>query len=156
MTKCASHYWAKLDVAKVLEVIPFLMVNILSQHHLDHMSRQCVLVSMRIYLEGKFKLWIPLEYPTPRFQRMLSIGITSPGPHCFLLVLGLSRFTQEEEKSISFFVNYFAEGFFRYFIVLFMRNDNLDHQGKMLDDHTKTVPQNLKTIIAKCGHRLQQ
>ena len=81
------------------------------------------------------------------------IGITSPGPHCFLLVLGLSRFTKEEEDSINHFVNYFGEGVFRYFIVLFTRKDDLDHHGKTLDDHIKTVPQNLKTIIAKCGHR---
>ncbi|XP_078339285.1 GTPase IMAP family member 9-like [Crassostrea virginica] len=81
------------------------------------------------------------------------IGITSPGPHCFLLVMGLSRFTQEEEDSINHFVNNFGEGAFRYFIVLFTRKDDLDHHGKTLDDHLKTVPESLKTIIAKCDHR---
>jgi GTP-binding protein EngB required for normal cell division len=81
------------------------------------------------------------------------IGITSPGPHCFLLVLSLSRFTQEEEKSINHFVNYFGNNVFRYFIILFTRKDDLDHHGLTLDDHIRTVPQNLKDIIQKCGHR---
>lgn len=33
------------------------------------------------------------------------IGLTSPGPHCFLLVLGLSRFTNEEKQTIEHFVD---------------------------------------------------
>lgn len=55
------------------------------------------------------------------------IGITSPGPHCFLLVMGLSRFTPEDEESINHFVNYFAKDFFRYFVVLFTRKDDLEY-----------------------------
>nr|XP_022296665.1 GTPase IMAP family member 4-like [Crassostrea virginica] len=81
------------------------------------------------------------------------IGMTSPGPHCFLLVLGLSRFTQEEKECIDHFVTYFGKRVYRYFIVLFTRKDDLDHHGKTLDDHLRTVPQSLKTIISKCDHR---
>ncbi|XP_052678631.1 GTPase IMAP family member 7-like [Crassostrea angulata] len=81
------------------------------------------------------------------------IGITSPGPHCFLLVLGLSRFTQEEEESIDHFVNYFGRNVFRYFIVLFTRKDDLDHHGKTLDDHIRTVPTSLKKILGQCDDR---
>ena len=96
-----------------------------------------------------------INKPNDDFQREIikCIEITSPGPHCFLLVMGLPRFTQEEEDSINHFVNNFGEGAFRYFIVLFTRKDDLDHHGKTLDDHIKTVPESLKTIIAKCDHR---
>lgn len=81
------------------------------------------------------------------------IGITSPGPHCFLLVIGPSRFTQEDEESIDHFVNYFGEDVFRYFVVLFTRKDDLEYEGLTLEDHLKTIPQNLKTIIEKSGGR---
>lgn len=81
------------------------------------------------------------------------IGITSPGPHCFLLVLGLGRFTKEEEDSINHFVTYFGEDVFRYFIVLFTRKDDLDHHGLTLKDHITTAPRNLQEIIEKCGRR---
>lgn len=79
--------------------------------------------------------------------------MTSPGPHCFLLVLGLTRFTQEEEESIDHFVNYFGRHVFRYFIVLFTRKDDLDHHGKTLDDHIRTVPTSLKKILGQCDDR---
>lgn len=81
------------------------------------------------------------------------IGITSPGPHCFLLVMGLSRFTREDEDSINHFVNYFGEDVFRYFVVLFTRKDDLEYEGLTLNDHLQTIPQNLRTIIDKCGGR---
>lgn len=81
------------------------------------------------------------------------IGLTSPGPHCFLLVMGLSRFTKEDEESINHFVNYFGENVFRYFVVLFTRKDDLEYEGLTLEDHLKTIPQNLRTIIDKCGGR---
>ncbi|XP_061179406.1 GTPase IMAP family member 4-like [Saccostrea echinata] len=93
--------------------------------------------------------------PNDRVQREIvkCIGITAPGPHCFLLVLGLSRFTQEEEESVDHFVNYFGNKVFRHFIILFTRKDDLDHHGLTLDDHIRTVPQSLKSIIRKCDNR---
>lgn len=81
------------------------------------------------------------------------IGITSPGPHCFLLIMGLGRFTKEEEDSINHFVTYFGKDVFRYFIVLFTRKDDLDHHGLTLEDHIRTAPPNLQEIIDKCGRR---
>uniref|UniRef100_A0A8W8LNR8 AIG1-type G domain-containing protein n=1 Tax=Magallana gigas TaxID=29159 RepID=A0A8W8LNR8_MAGGI len=81
------------------------------------------------------------------------IGITSPGPHCFLLIMGLGRFTKEEEDSINHFVNYFGKDVFRYFIVLFTRKDDLDHHGLTVEDHIRTAPPNLQEIIDKCGRR---
>lgn len=81
------------------------------------------------------------------------IGITSPGPHCFLLIMGLSRFTQEDEESINHFVNYFGKDVFRYFVVLFTRKDDLEYEGLTLDDHLQTIPRNLRTIIDNCGGR---
>lgn len=81
------------------------------------------------------------------------IGMTAPGPHCFLLVLGLNRFTNEEEESVYQFFDFFGNNVFRYFIVVFTRKDDLDHDGKSLEDHLDTVPESLTEIIQKCGGR---
>lgn len=100
---------------------------------------------------GTFDTTSPNE--TVQKEIVKCIGITSPGPHCFLLVMGLSRFTQEDEESINHFVNYFGKDVFRYFVILFTRKDDLEYEGLTLVDHLKTIPQNLRTIIDNCGGR---
>lgn len=79
------------------------------------------------------------------------IAITSPGPHAFILVLSISRFTGEEHKSVEHFVEHFGE---RYVIVLFTRKDDLDDTDQSLQDFIKTSPENLKLIIKRCSGRV--
>lgn len=82
------------------------------------------------------------------------IAITSPGPHAFILVLSVSRFTEEEQKSIEHFVKYFGENMYNYVIVLFTRKEDLDEDNKTLFDHIKTSPPHLRMLIQKCGERV--
>lgn len=82
------------------------------------------------------------------------ISITSPGPHAFILVLSITRFTDEEQKSVQHFVDAFGENIFQYFIVLFTRKDDLDEEEKSLLDHIRSVPPSLRTFIKKCGGRV--
>lgn len=82
------------------------------------------------------------------------IGITSPGPHVFILVTSLSRFTKEENQSVQHFVDYFGDAIFKYLIVLFTRKDDLDREGKSILEHIKTFPCNFQRFIDKCGGRV--
>lgn len=82
------------------------------------------------------------------------IAITSPGPHAFILVLSVSRFTEEEQKSIEHFVKYFGENMYNYVIVLFTRKEDLDEDNKTIFDHIKTSPPHLRMLIQKCGERV--
>lgn len=82
------------------------------------------------------------------------VGITSPGPHAFILVLNTARYTDEEQKSVQHFVDYFGENIFQYSIVLFTRKDDLDVEGKHLDDFINSVPPTIQTFIEKCGRRV--
>lgn len=84
---------------------------------------------------------------------MKCIGITSPGPHAFIMVLGLGRFTEEEEKTINHFVKYFGETVYEYFIVLFTRKDELDSDNVSFKSHLSNVPEPLQIFIEKCGGR---
>lgn len=81
------------------------------------------------------------------------VGISSPGPHCFLLVLPLNRFTPEEEQSVYKFEELFGNDVFRYFIVLFTRKDDLDFDNISFEDHLEHIPDSLKTIIRRCNNR---
>lgn len=82
------------------------------------------------------------------------ISISSPGPHAFILVLSFGRYTEEQDKAVQHFVDYFGESIFQYSIVLFTRKDDLDEERKLLYDYIKTVPQTLQTIIKKCERRV--
>lgn len=81
------------------------------------------------------------------------IGLSSPGPHCFLLVMQLSRFTNEEEESINNCVQFFGNNIFRHFIIVFTRKDDLDYENITLSEHLKKAPDNLRKIIKKCNDR---
>lgn len=82
------------------------------------------------------------------------ISLSSPGPYAFILVLAITRFTDEEQKSVQHFVDAFGENIFKYFIVLFTKKDDLDEEGKCLLDHIKSVPPSLQIFIEKCGGRV--
>lgn len=82
------------------------------------------------------------------------ISITSPGPHAFILVITITRYTEEEHKSVQHFVDSFGENIFQYFIVLFTGKDNLDEEDINLDYHIESVPLALQTFIKKCGRRV--
>lgn len=82
------------------------------------------------------------------------VGITSPGPHAFILVLNTARYTEEEQKYMQHFVDSFVGDMFQYSIILFTRKDYLDEEGIHLDDFIKRVPPTLQTFIEKCGRRV--
>lgn len=82
------------------------------------------------------------------------IAFTSPGPHAFILVLSVSRFTEEDYTSIEHFVKHFGENIFNYLIILFTRKDDLDEDGKTLSDHIQSSPPQLQMLIEKCGGRV--
>lgn len=79
---------------------------------------------------------------------------TSPGPHAFILVLSISRFTKEEEESMESFANYFSEDIYKYVIILFTRRDDLDIENKTLLEHVNKSPPGLQKLIKKCGGRI--
>lgn len=82
------------------------------------------------------------------------VGLTSPGPHAFILVLSPTRYTKEEDESVEHFVRYFGERIYKYLIVLFTKKDDLDYEGRKLSDHIESAPDKLKMLIRKCGGRV--
>ena len=83
------------------------------------------------------------------------VAISSPGPHAFILVLSLAaRFTEEEERSVQHFVQYFGEKAYDYFIVLFTGKDYLEYEGMTLQDYIRRTSDKLQTFIKKCGGRM--
>lgn len=82
------------------------------------------------------------------------VGITAPGPHAFILVLSVTRYTKEELDTIDNFFTWFGEKSYEYFIILFTSKERLDSKGRELKDHIETCPDKLKSYVEKCGNRV--
>ncbi|XP_013855691.1 GTPase IMAP family member 7-like, partial [Austrofundulus limnaeus] len=77
----------------------------------------------------------------------------SPGPHAFLIVLKVERFTDQEADIIHRMTKYFSEDVYKYTTVVFTNGDELP-EGEKIED---LVSQNkyLSDLIEKCGGRCQ-
>ncbi|KAK9538406.1 hypothetical protein VZT92_003577 [Zoarces viviparus] len=74
----------------------------------------------------------------------------SPGPHVFLVVIQLGRYTEEEKKTVQKIQRLFGEGADRYSMVLFTHGDQL--KGKPIEEFLKDS-EDLKELVDKCnGH----
>lgn len=74
-----------------------------------------------------------------------------PGPHAILLVLQLSRYTEEEQETVIRIKAIFGEAAMKHMIVLFTRKDELE--DKILEDFIAESDTNLKSLIKECGGR---
>ncbi|ROL44317.1 GTPase IMAP family member 7 [Anabarilius grahami] len=73
-----------------------------------------------------------------------------PGPHAFLLLIKMGRFTEEEKNTVKWIQKNFGEDAKRYTIILFTHDDALD--GKPLDVYINES-NDLKALVSKCGGR---
>lgn len=79
------------------------------------------------------------------------IQVSCPGPHAFLLVISLNRFTQEEQNSVRALQELFGEEASKYMIVVFTRADDL--KGRTINDYVRSGHPKLRNVIQSCGGR---
>uniref|UniRef100_A0A8C9RA69 AIG1-type G domain-containing protein n=1 Tax=Scleropages formosus TaxID=113540 RepID=A0A8C9RA69_SCLFO len=79
------------------------------------------------------------------------ISLSAPGPHVFLLVLELGRFTEEEKKTVERIKEIFGEKAEEYIIVLFTHGDKL--HGKPIEEFISDGDDDLKIFVDECGGR---
>ncbi|KAK9538411.1 hypothetical protein VZT92_003582 [Zoarces viviparus] len=72
----------------------------------------------------------------------------SPGPHVFLVVIRLGRYTEEEMKTVQKIQKLFGDGADRYSMVLFTHGDLLD--GKTIEEFLKDS-EDLMELVDKCN-----
>ncbi|XP_028450172.1 GTPase IMAP family member 7-like [Perca flavescens] len=77
-----------------------------------------------------------------------SIAYPSPGPHIFLVVIKLGRFTEEEKKTVQRIQEIFGEEADKYSMVLFTHGDLL--KGKPIEEFLKTSKE-LQELVTKCN-----
>eukprot|EP00063_Salmo_salar_P036931 XP_014011766.1 PREDICTED: GTPase IMAP family member 4-like [Salmo salar] len=98
---------------------------------------------------GFFDTNIPEEDLKPELVKC--IVECAPGPHVFLIVLKVEKYTVLEERVITEIENFFSRQIFNYATVLFIYGDQLP-EGKTIQDFVKTNKK-LSELVEKCGGR---
>uniref|UniRef100_A0A671UDH9 AIG1-type G domain-containing protein n=2 Tax=Sparus aurata TaxID=8175 RepID=A0A671UDH9_SPAAU len=82
------------------------------------------------------------------------ISLLAPGPHVFLMVLEIGRFTPEEKETLKLIEEGFGKNAKRFTIILFTRGDTLKREKTSIDDYIKNkCDDSFKKLIADCGGR---
>ncbi|KAK7909355.1 hypothetical protein WMY93_014039 [Mugilogobius chulae] len=75
----------------------------------------------------------------------------APGPHAFLLVMKMEKFTVVEQTIVALMLKYFSKEALKYTTVVFTRGDDLA-PGKKIEDWINDN-EDLKNLVQKCGGR---
>ncbi|XP_041378030.1 GTPase IMAP family member 7-like [Gigantopelta aegis] len=81
------------------------------------------------------------------------IGLSSPGPHAFVMVLKVGRFTKEEQAKIAKVKEVFGQNMTNYLFVLFTRLEDLEADEQTLEEFLAQNDGELKELIDECGDR---
>ncbi len=79
------------------------------------------------------------------------VSLSSPGPHVFVIVLSVGRFTKEENDTMQLIKKIFGHKAAQFSIVLFTRGDDLEES--IQDYVNKCNCAELKKLISDCGNR---
>uniref|UniRef100_A0A8C1Z220 GTPase IMAP family member 8 n=1 Tax=Cyprinus carpio TaxID=7962 RepID=A0A8C1Z220_CYPCA len=93
------------------------------------------------------------ELSNEEIQREIThcVSMILPGPHVFLLLVPLGRFTKEEETSAKIIQETFGEHSLMFTMVLFTRGDSL--KKKTIDQCLEKPGSPLMKLIEACGNR---
>ncbi|GAA6224862.1 GTPase IMAP family member 8-like [Lates japonicus] len=81
------------------------------------------------------------------------LALSLPGPHVFLIVLQVGRFTQGESEMLGHLQKIFGREFAEHAIILFVRFDDNQHRPQRINDYVAGAHSTLQDLIRKCGSR---
>uniref|UniRef100_A0A8C6U526 AIG1-type G domain-containing protein n=1 Tax=Neogobius melanostomus TaxID=47308 RepID=A0A8C6U526_9GOBI len=80
------------------------------------------------------------------------ISLLAPGPHVFLLVLEIGRFTKVENKTIHLIKKSFGKESQKYTMILFTHGDKLEGESS-IEEYIRHSDSSLKKLLSDCGNR---
>ncbi|XP_034548775.1 GTPase IMAP family member 8-like [Notolabrus celidotus] len=82
------------------------------------------------------------------------ISLLAPGPHVFLLVIQIGRFTPEEKETLKLIKEGFGKDAEKFTIILLTGGDKLQHDNMSIEEYTKEgCDDSFMKLISDCGGR---
>ncbi|KAG9279193.1 GTPase IMAP family member 7-like, partial [Astyanax mexicanus] len=99
---------------------------------------------------GLFDTTLSNEDVTEEIQKCISLS--APGPHAFIIVLSVGRFTKEEWETLDLIKKIFGPKAANFSIVLFTKEDDLKNQP--IEQYIENGDGRMKKLIRDCGGRV--
>ncbi|XP_056308980.1 GTPase IMAP family member 8-like [Danio aesculapii] len=82
------------------------------------------------------------------------ITYASPGPHAFIIVIKVGRFTEEEKNTIQQLKEVFGEQMEKYSMIIFTHKDQLDKKNTTIEEFLEKGDPDLKGLVESCENRI--
>ncbi|XP_075903096.1 uncharacterized protein LOC142902139 isoform X2 [Nelusetta ayraudi] len=93
-----------------------------------------------------------LSHDQVKQELVKCISLLAPGPHVFLLVLQIGRFTVEQKDTVEHIKSFFGRRSKDYTIILFTNGDSLE--GQTIESYiAQDTEGNMKKLVSECGER---
>lgn len=86
-------------------------------------------------------------------EKVRCVEVSCPGPHVFLLVIAVGRFTKEEKNAVEALQELFSPRANKYMMVLFSHGDDLEYDDTTIQQYIRKGKPELRKIIQQCGGR---
>ncbi|XP_016120683.1 GTPase IMAP family member 4-like, partial [Sinocyclocheilus grahami] len=74
------------------------------------------------------------------------VTFTSPGPHAFIIIIRVGRFTEEEKNTVQHLKEVFGEQILKYTMILFTYKDQLEKQNETIEQYLQRGDPDLKEL----------
>ncbi|XP_030579269.1 GTPase IMAP family member 8-like [Archocentrus centrarchus] len=82
------------------------------------------------------------------------VSLLAPGPHVFLLVMHIGRFTAEEKETLKLIKKFFGKNSEKFTIILLTGGDTLEYDKVSIEDYIKKkCDTSFRRLITDCGDR---
>uniref|UniRef100_A0A8C4GFQ1 AIG1-type G domain-containing protein n=1 Tax=Dicentrarchus labrax TaxID=13489 RepID=A0A8C4GFQ1_DICLA len=81
------------------------------------------------------------------------ISLLAPGPHVFLLVIHIGRFTPEEKETLKLIKEGYGKNSEKFTIILLTGGDKLERDKVSIEEYIEDSDDSFKKLISDCGGR---